>query len=306
MNQSTRIPCVVLSTKAMVFDTHTHTLFCRHAALYMPRAVVAAANARGLKGVAMCCHCPMPEQYDYKHRMTMEEWPSFVDVVARERELCAQMYPDITTTFNLEPEEQARLRALDVDGCVEAYFSQVGEAASSGLFNVMAHLDFIRFRMISIGHRDFTLTPEDAHFRHVLTCLDAIKAAGVAVEINTSSVAKGFKDHFPSEPIIRAAVERGIPLVLSSDAHRPEHVGRGFLTALKTLEACGASHVSHFIGGQRYETPLGDALAAVSSHASDRAVEQVIEEARPMLWAGVEGGDVLDAVAAVSARAGQR
>mgnify|MGYP001764866673 FL=1 len=57
--------------------------------------------------------------------------------------------------------------------------------------------------------------------------LSLVKDRRMCLEINTSGLPiRG--EPFPSSPILRKAINLGIPLVAGSDAHRPEDVGRQF------------------------------------------------------------------------------
>ena len=56
--------------------------------------------------------------------------------------------------------------------------------------------------------------------------------------------------------------ERNIPVVLGADAHVPERVGDGYLTAMQTLKQAGYSEISYFIDRQRQTLAIDDALAS--------------------------------------------
>jgi histidinol-phosphatase (PHP family) len=53
--------------------------------------------------------------------------------------------------------------------------------------------------------------------------------------------------------------ERGIPVVIGADAHIPERVGEGYITALELLESAGYRKVSFFLDRQRHDLPIRDA-----------------------------------------------
>jgi histidinol-phosphatase (PHP family) len=61
--------------------------------------------------------------------------------------------------------------------------------------------------------------------------------------------------------LIRA---RGIPVVIGSDAHRPERVADGYVSALKQLEAAGIREVSFFLERKRQSVPVETALASLA------------------------------------------
>ena len=55
----------------------------------------AQAEARGLKGIIFTCHCPLPDGLSLQYRMSPEEFPSYVDLVARTREEFADLNDEV-------------------------------------------------------------------------------------------------------------------------------------------------------------------------------------------------------------------
>jgi len=50
----------------------------------------------------------------------------------------------------------------------------------------------------------------------------------MSIEFNTSGLRKPINETYPSMEILKLAVKKGIPITMSSDSHRPEHVGYAF------------------------------------------------------------------------------
>ena len=69
------------------------------------------------------------------------------------------------------------------------------------------------------------LTPE--HEKLIDDLLNAVARKKMAVEVNTSRY-RTTNEPFPSPAILKKVIQRNIPLVAGSDAHRPEDVGRYF------------------------------------------------------------------------------
>lgn len=67
----------------------------------------------------------------------------------------------------------------------------------------------------------------ESHYRQIDSLFQMVKERGMALEINSSGLAIR-QEQFPNSRIIATAKSYGIPLVLGSDAHRPENVGRCF------------------------------------------------------------------------------
>jgi histidinol-phosphatase (PHP family) len=60
-------------------------------------------------------------------------------------------------------------------------------------------------------------------------------------------------------------VEAGVPVALSSDAHRPEHVGADYDRALAELDSVGVHELCVFEGRERRVEPIGAASSATES-----------------------------------------
>mgnify|MGYP003891103417 CR=1 FL=1 len=91
-----------------------------------------------------------------------------------------------------------------------------------------------------------------------------IAATGVAMELNTSGVQKSLPKMNPSPPQLALMRERGIPVVIGADAHVPERVGDGYVTALRLLENAGYQEVSFFIDRKRQSVPIQDAIESLA------------------------------------------
>src|SRR5436190_370480 len=69
--------------------------------------------------------------------------------------------------------------------------------------------------------------------------LDRIAATGVAMELNTSGLNKALPEMNPGLKQLALMRERGIPVVIGADAHRPERVGDNFDLAIGMLREVG-------------------------------------------------------------------
>ena len=116
-----------------------------------------------------------------------------------------------------EPALRDDARWDDPDAFLARYYRTVRRAAEYGRFDVLAHLDYVSLW----GHR-----PGPAALCELDAALDALAASGRALELNTDRVSDPAGVMYPSPAILRAARVRGIPLVIDSDAHEAEHVGR--------------------------------------------------------------------------------
>jgi histidinol-phosphatase (PHP family) len=140
-----------------------------------------------------------------------------------------------------------RWQGRDVDRVYRRYFAELGRAARSGLFDVLAHVDLVKIA----GHRpSFDLTPL---YREAA---QTIATAGVAVEVSTAGLRKPVHEIYPAEPFLRMLREHDIPITLASDAHRPEDVGGDFEAAVALARRCGYEAICTFSRRVRTERLL--------------------------------------------------
>jgi histidinol-phosphatase (PHP family) len=118
----------------------------------------------------------------------------------------------------------------DVDAVYRAYWETVAAAAAWGGFDVVGHLDLVK----KFGHRpaaDMTAAEDGA--------LEAIRDAGLAIELNTSGLRGVAREAYPGPALLARAAALGIPLVIGSDAHTAADVGRDFDRAAALARAAG-------------------------------------------------------------------
>ena len=65
----------------------------------------------------------------------------------------------------------------------------------------------------------------------------------MAIEINTSGTLKKISSQFPSDEIVKEIIQRDIPLLLGSDAHRLKNIGYKFEEFLEKAKKWGLSHI---------------------------------------------------------------
>ena len=133
-------------------------------------------------------------------------------------------------------------RGADPSEVHRRYWQAIAASASSGLFDVLGHLDLIRM-----------LPPPAEPPRAALeAALDAIAAAGVAVEINGSGLRRDGRP-YPDAGLLEGLVRRGVPITYGSDAHRREQLGLGWSQAQALLSRLGVDRLAAFRGRGREE-----------------------------------------------------
>ena len=110
------------------------------------------------------------------------------------------------------------------------YFETLGEAARSGLFDILAHPDLVKLWGVSQaragGRPAALLRSRDGRHRRVAD----------RVEVSTAGLRKPVGELYPSAAFLEMCVDAGCPVALSSDAHVPADVGRDYDAALELLD----------------------------------------------------------------------
>jgi len=275
----------------LLYESHCHTPLCKHAT-GLPSDYAAVAAQRGLKGIIVTCHAPLPDGLGLDHRMAPEEFDAYVELVARAR---AEFAGRVDVRLGLESDYfpgieawterlHARVPLHHVLGSVhmqvphyknryyngddfayqQTYFSHLAVSAETSLFDTLAHPDLVKNE-----------APHAWIFPriqpHIERALDRIAATGVALELNTSGLQKALPEMNPGPRMLALVRARGIPVVLGSDAHRPSRVAADFGPALRLLADLGFTHVSYFLERRRHELPLTEALASLGAEVAPAA-----------------------------------
>lgn len=273
------------------FDCHMHTPLCGHS-FGEPEAFVDAAAEGGIDLICFTCHIPMEVDGFGQEgtRMRTDQLPLYRDKVAAAaaygREQGVEVLCGIEAEIFPEEEPLERMKAflkresfdfvlgslhhmlprfrewLDRNGhhedraIVAAYFRTLAKAAATGRYDSLAHPDVIRI----YGTLSEPFDPA-AHEEPIQEALDAIAAAGVCLEINTSGRIKGDYIAHPDPLIMKWALERGIPFTIGSDSHTPERVGDGFREVLADARALGLPALHYFRQRRRHRLPFSPEMA---------------------------------------------
>lgn len=263
----------------MLCDYHLHTYHCRHAE-DKAEAYAAAAWAKGLDEIGFADHIPAlgwPE--DVGRAMPAAELETYIQEV----EALKLSYPGrvrLGLEADFMPGYEKALSALKARypfdywlGSVHVipawsygylrdyrerpsgeayrrYFTLVGEAARSGLYDSLAHLDLLR---------RFVPEPPPEELAALEAALVAqVAQAGVAVEINSSALRGPMPEIglYPGPRLLSGLREAGVPITLGSDAHRPGEAGTGLRQAVAAARAAGYDTYVRFEHGDRLVTPL--------------------------------------------------
>jgi histidinol-phosphatase (PHP family) len=267
----------------LLYESHCHTPLCKHAT-GSPAEYAAMAEQRGLKGIIITCHGPLPEGMGLEHRMGPEQYEEYADLVAAAREEFAGrvdvrlgLESDFLPGYERWAEKlHARAPLHHVLGSVhmqttyyrsryltpdpflyqQTYFEHLAQSAETGLFDTLAHPDLVKNE-----------APDEWIYSriepYIKRALDRIAKTGVAMELNTSGLNKALPEMNPGPRTLRLMRERGIPVVLGADAHRPQRVADRYDQALGLLEELGFEHVSYFLDRRRHEVAISEARASL-------------------------------------------
>jgi histidinol-phosphatase (PHP family) len=131
----------------------------------------------------------------------------------------------------------------------EAYFDTLGEAARTGMFDVLAHPDLVKVWGEPV--------PEGDLRRFYDRAMDGIAESDVAIEVSTAGLRKPVGEMYPADPFLEMCLDAGKPVALSSDAHVPEHLGYEYERAVDWLTKAGVTEIAVFEGGARRLEPVG-------------------------------------------------
>jgi histidinol-phosphatase (PHP family) len=138
---------------------------------------------------------------------------------------------------------------IGADEVWDRYLDELVAATRSGLFDVLAHPDLPKV----FGHR-----PSAAARRRLDDLVGVVAEAGVAVECSSAGLRKPVRELYPHPDLLARFRRAGVPVTLSSDAHRPEDVGADYSTAVAALRGAGYTEISRFRRRERTPTPIRD------------------------------------------------
>ena len=268
-----------IMNNSILYESHSHTPLCRHAK-GEPEEYAEVALQRGLKGLIVTCHNPLPDGLAQGSRMYPKQFGEYVDLVARAREayagkvdvrlgLEADYMPGLESFLEKQLSSQEFNHVLgsvhphikdykekyfsgDVAAYHEIYFEHLADAAETGLFDTISHPDLVK-----------NVFPEEWDLQRVLPAvlraLDRIAATGVAMELNTSGLQKAISEMNPNPTMLREMNQRGIPVVIGADAHVPERVAANYEDAMDLLEAANYSEIQFFLDRKPQQVAIEEA-----------------------------------------------
>ena len=142
-------------------------------------------------------------------------------------------------------------RGADPERVWATYFETLGEAARTGMFDILAHPDLVK---VFAGR---VPVPEGDLRRFYERAMDGISESDVAVEVSTAGLRKPAGEIYPAPAFLEMCLDAGRPVALSSDAHVPEHLGYEYQRALELLDGLAVTEIAVFEGRSRQMVELG-------------------------------------------------
>jgi histidinol-phosphatase (PHP family) len=131
-------------------------------------------------------------------------------------------------------------RGGDPDKIWARYFETLGEAARTGMFDILGHPDLVKV----FGDR--VPAPDGDLRRFYERAMDGIAESDVAVEVSTAGLRKPAAEIYPAPAFLEMCLEADRPVALSSDAHTPEQLGFEYKRALELLGDLGVDRIAVF------------------------------------------------------------
>ncbi len=141
----------------------------------------------------------------------------------------------------------------DIRKAVKTYFNQINTMIETQDFEILGHMD-----KISMHNQDRFFTQDEKWYQLLIDeTLDQVKQKDLIVEVNTRGKYKKRSDYlFPDGLALKKVSDMKIPVIISSDAHKPDELNKGFDDAVQQLIAYGISEVWRFDNGQWISEPL--------------------------------------------------
>jgi len=228
---------------------HTHTYRCKHAKGDIADYAAFALH-NGIKVLGISDHLPFPDKRWDNTRMKTEEIPDYIDKIDQAK----KQYPNLILLKGFECEYvpkfrnyyaeikekyqldyligaehwipfQGKWHSLDQakeQSILKAYFDNLIQAMSTGLFDFIAHPD-----MFAKALKKWS--PETASACH--NFFQAVEETQSILEVNSygfrkPKVLRGtrFEAQYPWPPFWKQAANYKIKVIINSDAHAPTHL----------------------------------------------------------------------------------
>jgi len=148
---------------------------------------------------------------------------------------------NIDTSFGLFMKGLDKIFNHDFRKAAIRYYEIVRQMIWEDRPHILGHMD--KIKMFN-GHGDLFDESEKWYTDQVDLTIQVIKECNTIVEINTRGYYRyGQNDLYPGSSIIKKLVKADIPLMINSDAHKPEEITLGMDFAAGELRKAGAREI---------------------------------------------------------------
>ena len=143
---------------------------------------------------------------------------------------------DIPFDYSREMYGKAADCSGGLDGLYAAYFDQQYNLIRTLKPRVVGHLDIIR--IYDSEYRTRIMKPEI--WVKIVRNLEWIKQLDLILDFNLRPLSRGEKEPYLCEPILKKAIEMGVPVVPGDDSHGIDTIGTHMQAAIEILQEAGA------------------------------------------------------------------
>lgn len=123
------------------------------------------------------------------------------------------------------------------------YFRWLGELAATGMFDILAHPDLVKYW--GPAQPDRPWPEKDLRFYYDLA-MEQIAESQIAIEVSTAGLRKPVGEIYPDRAFLEMVADAGNPIALSSDAHTPDILGYEYERAVELLADVGITELAVF------------------------------------------------------------
>jgi histidinol-phosphatase (PHP family) len=142
-------------------------------------------------------------------------------------------------------------RSNDPEKVWRRYFETLGEAARTGMFDILAHPDLVKV------WGDESPRPDGDLRRFYELAMDGIAETAPAIEVSTAGLRKPVAEIYPSAAFLEMCIDAGCPVALSSDAHTTDQIAFRYDDALEYLDNLGVIELAVFERRERSLEQIG-------------------------------------------------
>lgn len=132
----------------------------------------------------------------------------------------------------------------DAQALMHYYYDAMTEMIALGGFEILGHADIIKKNCIN---KKYWPQENEVCRQKEIACIAA--KAGITVEVNTGGINNGkINEVYPSPVFLSFFREHHVPVIITADAHRAEHIDGNYDIAIQTLLCANFKEYGIFLG----------------------------------------------------------